>query len=98
MSAFLANDVESGLFERSYQFSCTRSPKPRGRLVLTSLFRDRFAELIERFEVERQGLFSMLDGLFVGFPPRIAAFERRKTGQIAVGVPMSQRRSRGSRS
>ena len=51
----------------------------------TSLFRDRFAEFIIRFEVERQGLFSMLDGLFVGFP-RVLAFERRKIGQIAVGV------------
>ncbi len=38
----------------------------------TSLFWDRFAESIERFEVERQGLFSVLDGLFVGFTPRIA--------------------------
>jgi hypothetical protein len=27
----------------------------------------------------------MLDGLFVGFP-RVLAFERRKIGQIAVGV------------
>ena len=37
-----------------------------GGLFETSLFRDRFAEFIERFEVERQGLFNMLDGLFVG--------------------------------
>ena len=44
--------------------------------VETSLFRDRFAEFIKRFEVERQGLLSVLDGLFVGFSPRIAAFER----------------------
>lgn len=40
--------------------------------------------IIERFEAERQGLFSMLDGLFVGFPPRIVAFERRKIAQIVV--------------
>ena len=41
----------------------------------TSLLRDRFAEFIEQFEVERQGLFSTHDVLFVGFTRRIAAFE-----------------------
>ena len=50
----------------------------------TSLFRDRFAEFIIRFEVERQGLFSMLDGLFVVFSPRIVAFE---VGSIAPASP-----------
>ena len=62
----------------------------------TSLFQDRFAEFIKRFEVERQGLFSMLDGLFVGFPPRIVAFERRKIGQIAVGVFLDRETIRSS--
>src|ERR1700730_9636701 len=61
-----------------------------GGLFETSLFWDRFAEFIERFEVEGQGIFSMLDGLFVGFPPRIADFERGKIGQIAVGVPLDR--------
>jgi len=56
-------------------------------LFETSLLQDRVAKFIKRFEVERQGLFS---GLFVGFPPRIVAFERRKIGQIAVGVPLDQ--------
>jgi hypothetical protein len=67
-----------------------------GGLFETSLFRDRFAEFIERFEVERQGLFSMLDGLFVGFPPRIVAFERRKIGQIVVGVFLDRETIRSS--
>jgi hypothetical protein len=35
----------------------------------------RLAEFIERFEVERQGLFSTHDVLFVGFTRRIPAFE-----------------------
>ncbi|MGC2223702.1 MAG: recombinase family protein [Methylocella sp.] len=29
-------------------------------------------------------------GLFVGYPPRIAFFERRKIGQVAVGVPVDR--------
>jgi hypothetical protein len=59
-------------------------------LFETSLFQDRFTEFIKRFEVERQGLLSALDGLFVGFSPRIAAFERWKIGQIALGVPLDR--------
>ena len=62
----------------------------------TSLCQDRFAEFIKRFEVERQGLFSMLDGLFVGFPPRIVAFERRKIGQIVVGMFLDRETIRSS--
>ena len=32
----------------------------------------------------------MLDGLFVGFTRRIAAFERRKIDQIVVEVPLDR--------
>src|ERR1700730_11067070 len=38
----------------------------------------------------------MLDGLFVGFPPRIVAFERRKIGHIAVGVFLDRETIRSS--
>jgi hypothetical protein len=51
---------------------------------------DRFAELIECFEVERQRLFGMRDGLFVSLTPRIAAFERRKIGRIAIWVALDR--------
>jgi hypothetical protein len=58
-----------------------------GDSLLEALFLwDGFAEVIERFEVERQCLFGVQDGLFVGLAPGVAALKCRKMGEVAVGI------------
>jgi hypothetical protein len=102
VTSFLPIDLESGARFAKQLLSLSRADPEAARAyyattgVLTVMprdtgwslcsFRERIAVIHERLKIDRQRLFRVRDGLFVGPPPRLAACKRRKIREVSAWV------------